>query len=339
MICAPAMRPVAEMPPCGAQTFAREQRPLYRPVVIRAIAADWPVVRTAQQGNGALLDQIRAMDSGAAAETMIAPQAARGRFFYADDMRGFNFRREQLSLGDLAEHLALIETDPEPIGIYAGAAAAERHLPGFTQANPFPLAEAAQAQCRLWLGNATQVAAHFDLSDNFAVVAAGRRTFTLFPPEQAENLYVGPLDRTLAGQPVSMVDPLAPDLDRYPRFAKASEQGLCAVLDPGDAIFIPALWWHHVAASSPVNLLVNYWHNDAPRGGGFLAMIHALMAIRDLPPAERRAWKSWFDTFVFGDGAPTAFDHLPDHARGVTGPVGPERDAVIRQFLVTILGS
>ena len=34
----------------------------------------------------------------------------------------------------------------------------------------------------LWLGNRTRIAAHYDLPDNLAVVAAGRRRFTVFPP-------------------------------------------------------------------------------------------------------------------------------------------------------------
>ncbi len=65
---------------------------------------------------------------------------------------------------------------------------------------------------RIWIGNATHVAPHYDISDNAAVFALGRRRFTLFPPAQTPNLYVGPLDITIAGQPVSMVDIRDPDL-------------------------------------------------------------------------------------------------------------------------------
>src|SRR5690606_9116329 len=131
-------------------------------------------------------------------------------------------------------------------GIYAGAVATATHAPRFDAEHPFPLAAGQpRVETRIWLGNATQVATHFDLSDNFAVVALGRRRFTLFPPEATANLYVGPLNVTLAGQPVSMVDPLAPDPERYPRYAAARELALIAELEPGDALFIPTLWWHH----------------------------------------------------------------------------------------------
>ena len=46
-------------------------------------------------------------------------------------------------------------------------------------------------------------------------MVAGRRRFTLFPPEQVANLYIGPLDLTPAGQPVSLVDQAQPDLVRH----------------------------------------------------------------------------------------------------------------------------
>jgi hypothetical protein len=134
-----------------------------------------------------------------------------------------------------------------------------------------------------------------------------------------------------------MVDPLAPDLKRFPRYADAQRLALTTELAPGDALYVPSLWWHHVEATEPVNVLINYWHNDVERGGGFAALIHAMLAIRDLPRAQREAWRCWFDHFVFGDAAQHAADHLPSHAKGVNGPSTPERDELIRQFLVKVL--
>ena len=66
-------------------------------------------------------------------------------------------------------------------------------------------------------GNRSRAPAHQDLPDNLACVAAGRRRFLLFPPNQLRNLYIGPLARHPAGQPVSLVGPLAPDLARPSR--------------------------------------------------------------------------------------------------------------------------
>lgn len=333
------MTPIKEIEPCSALEFEREVRPSFQPVVIRNLAEHWPVVAAAKDNPAGALDQIEGFDSGQDTDIMLAPQSEHGRFFYREDMSGFNFRRERLTLSGLAQHLREIADHPEPIGIYAGATSTATHLPGFDTANPLPLVEGMGATPRVWLGNASQVATHFDLSDNIAVVAAGKRRFTLFPPKATKDLYVGPLNVTLAGQPVSMVDPLDPDLDRYPRYAAARELAETAELAPGDAIYIPTLWWHHVEASEPINVLVNYWHNDARRGGGFLALVHAMLAIRDQPREQREAWRAWFDHFVFGEDAAHAADHLPPRAKGVNGPSSPERDEQIRRFVVQVLSS
>ena len=321
-------------------SFDSEVRPRYRPVVIRGFAKHWPLIEAGQASVTEALGYLTRFDSGQPTDIMVAPASEKGRFFYTPDVRGFNFQRQQATISQLARALHDLSDKPDAIGIYAGATPVATHLPGFEGANPFPLAsQLPQAIARIWLGSATQVATHFDLSDNFAVVALGNRRFTLFPPEATGDLYIGPFDLTPAGQPTSMVDPLVPDHDRYPRYARALEQAQFAELNPGDAIYIPTLWWHHVAATAPVNILVNYWHNDSVRGGGFLALIHAIMAIRDQPPAQKDAWRAWFDHFVFGDDAASAADHLPPNARMVTGPPSPQRDEMIRRFLAQVLGT
>lgn len=334
------MTAVEEIGRLDAAKFDADIRPRHKPVVIRGAAADWPLVDAARRSTEAAIGYLKSLDAGTPTEVMIAPPSERGKFFYRPDMRGFNFQKDRATLSQLADHLLQIAREAEPIGIYAGATPTPTHLPRFDAENPFPLAAGQfRAQSRAWLGNATQVATHFDLSDNFAVVALGRRRFTLFPPEATKDLYVGPLNVTIAGQPVSMVDPLAPDLERYPRYPAARELALTADLGPGDALFVPSLWWHHVEATEPVNVLINYWHNDVERGGGFPALIHAMLTIRDLPAEQRLAWRSWFEHLVFGDDASHSADHLPPHGRGVNGPGAPERDEAIRQFLLKVLSS
>ena len=329
---------IEEIGPLDAAAFDADIRPQHRPVVIRGAVRDWPLVAAAQRSTDAAIGYLKSLDVGKPTEVMIAPPGERGRFFYRPDVRGFNFHKDRATLSQLADHLLQIADEAEPIGIYAGATPTATHLPRFDPENPFPLvAGQHRAQSRAWLGNATQVATHFDLSDNFAVVALGRRRFTLFPPAATGDLYVGPLDVTIAGQPVSMVDPLAPDLARYPRYPEARKLALTADLAPGDALFVPSLWWHHVAATEPVNVLINYWHNDVERGGGFPALIHAMLTIRDLPAPQRQAWRSWFEHLVFGEEAQRAADHLPPHGQGVNGPPAPARDEAIRQFLLKVL--
>ncbi len=333
---APEPAPLEERGPVDAETFAREIVPAYCPVVLRGHVADWPAVAAGRGGTRAIADYVAAFASDAPASVMIGPPEIGGRFFYRDDMAGFNFTRDRAPVKLLLAKLLELESDPHPPAVYAGAAATADHLPGWTDANPLDL-PAADAVARVWIGNATHVSTHYDLSGNIACVVAGRRRFTLFPPDQIANLYVGPLDVTMAGQPASMVDLAAPDLARYPRFAEALAHARTAELEPGDAIFIPGLWWHDVRAAGPLNVLVNYWWGY-PDISPFPAMIHALLAMRDLPAPERAAWRQWLDHYIFGEDAPAAADHLPPHARTVLAAPSPGRTEHLRQFLLRSLG-
>jgi hypothetical protein len=331
-------RRVAERPAVDAATFAREIVPGYRPVVLRGQVSHWRGVAQAAAGNRAMAEYLAGFGAAAGAaakplEVLIGPPEIEGRFFYADDtLTGFNFHRQQVPIGALvAELLRYAEAgEARPHALYANAATAPEHLPGWEEANPLGLG--VEAPARLWIGNASRVATHYDTSINVACVVAGQRRFTLFPPEQLANLYVGPLDHTMAGPPSSLVDPDAPDLSRYPRYAEALATAEVAELEPGDAIFIPPMWWHHVRAFGRLNVLVNYWWEHRS-GAAFVALVHALGAVRDLPAAEKTAWRSWFDHLVFAPEADRAADHLPEAARGILGAAGPARTAKIRQFL------
>src|SRR3546814_8001250 len=106
---------------------------------------------------------------------------------------------------------------------------------------------------------------------------------------QFANLYLGPIDNTPAGRTVSLVDLDAPDLAAHPRFTEAMAQARTVELNPGDAIFIPSMWWHHVEGLDPFNILVKYWWRDTPAwlGQPQAAPNHAILAIRDLPCGEK----------------------------------------------------
>ncbi len=330
---------VAERAAVDPATFAEEVASGYVPVVLRGQVRDWAAVRAGRDGDRAIAGYLSGFGGGQPLDVMIGAPEIRGRFFYNDDLTGFNFHRQKVALGQLLGQLLRYAEDEAaaPHALYANAATAPDHLPGWEASNALGL-PTGKAPARLWIGNATRVATHYDQSNNIACVVHGRRRFTLFPPNQIANLYIGPLDNTLAGPPSSMVDPDAPDLTRYPRFAAALADAQVAELEAGDAIFIPAIWWHHVAALDRLNVLVNYWWTHEETASPFGALVHALMAIRDLPPAPRAAWHTWFDHYVFDADAAQAGAHLPEAARGILGPASPARTERLRGFLIRLLG-
>ena len=146
---------------------------------------------------------------------------------------------------------------------------------------------------------------------------------------------MGPLDFTPAGQPVSLVDLKRPDLTRYPRFSEALAHGQEAVLEAGDALYIPSMWWHHVEALEGFNVLVNYWWRQSPdhMDSPVAALMLALLTMRDLPPAQRKAWEGIFDHYVFHAGGETAA-HIPPPARHALAPLDADGATHLRAHLI-----
>lgn len=315
--------------------FRTEIAPLRKPAVLRGFAADWPAVRAARKSPEALCDYLQAFDAGKPIPAFLGPPQIKGRFWYREDMRGLNYQQRIVPLKELLDVLLAMKDAPDPPVFYAGAVTASEHFPGFTSDNTTDIV-GDNAVARLWIGNRATVSTHFDMSENIAIVVGGRRRFTLFPPEQVRNLYVGPFDFTFAGPPVSMVNLREPDLERYPRFAEALETAESAELEPGDAMFVPYMWWHHVEALEPVNLLANYWWDLAGKpwqGSPFRTLMHAIMNVRDLPAEEREIWRVWFDHYVFGAGH-EAVSHLPPHGRGAVGEMTQERAKMVKAYLL-----
>lgn len=326
------MRDLPEFEAIEAGTFHEEIAPARRPCVLRGIAAHWPAVQAGRASPAAFAAYLKRFDQGRPVETWLGRTDIAGRFFYDQDASGFNFERRPQPIAETLDQLAARADRREAPPLYSGSIPIPEHLPVFETENRLDLVPA-DAPPRLWIGGETSIAPHFDLSDNIACVAAGRRRFTLFPPEQVANLYVGPLEHTVAGQPISLVNVDAPDLDRFPRFAQALEAAQTAVLEPGDAVYIPALWWHAVRALEPVNALVNWWWDDRPdAAAGFEALIHAILGVREAPAPQRAAWRALFEHYVFSGGE-TAQAHLPPGRRGILGPLTPELRRRIKDFL------
>jgi hypothetical protein len=330
--------PTPEWRDVDPEQFRAEIVPRRRPAVLRGFAAQWPAVLAARDSARGAGDYLRRFDSGKPVPMFLGPPAIKGHFWYRDDMRGLNYQHHMAQLSTLVDRILDAQDSPDPPSMYAGAVSIAEHLPGFESANSSPI-PSAQATARVWIGNSVTVSTHFDLSENIAVVVAGRRRFTLFPPEQVRNLYVGPFDFTFAGPPVSMVDLRDPDLARYPRFSEALETAECAELEPGDAVYVPYMWWHHVESLERFNVLVNYWWDITEKswqGSPFKALMHAIMSIRDLPERERDIWRVWFDHYVFGAGH-DAVAHLSPQHRSVLGEMTPQVAQAIKQWLMESL--
>ena len=301
------------------------------------MVAHWPVVQAALQSTAAVDDYLRRFYRNATVGAFFAGPEIKGRVFYNEDLTGVNFQPVKVKLDEVLDRIQLHLDDDNPPCFYVGSTTVDTCLPGFRAENDIDFGEI-DPLASIWLGNRTRIAAHYDVPDNIACCAAGRRRFILFPPGELENLYVGPLDSTPAGQAVSMVDFEQPDFEKFPRFRNALKNAMVAELEPGDAIFIPSMWWHHVEGLDRFNVLINYWWRQSPgfMGSPQSVLDHALLSLRDLPKAQREAWKEIFRFYIF-DFDESAVAHIPEHRRGVLSPIDETAARKLRAALLNKL--
>lgn len=233
------------------------------PVVLRGLVKHWPLVQYAEASFESLAKYLLKFDAGLVFQAMIAPPSVQGRLFYGTHAGTFNFKRMNGYLRDALDIWAAQLGKQTAPTFYIGSVSVEQHFPGLQHENVLDLLDSA-VEPNIWMGNAVTVPTHNDLSENIACIAAGSRRFTLFPPDQAENLYVGPEGSTPAGRPISLVKLHSPDFQKYPRFKVALQHAQVAELRAGDALYIPTNWWHNVESLGDFNILVNYWWKGDP---------------------------------------------------------------------------
>jgi hypothetical protein len=87
-------------------------------------------------------------------------------------------------------------------------------------------------------GSVTRIHQDMDFSNVFLFQIHGRKKVILFSPDYSELLYRLPFNVH------TEVDITKPDYEKYPglRYVTGTEY----LLEPGDLLFIPAGWWHHI---------------------------------------------------------------------------------------------
>jgi hypothetical protein len=333
-------RRVAEIRDCRPDSLPLgELLAANEPRVLRGLVADWAITRAGIRSDRDAMDYIRSFYNGRPISASIGSPDIGGRLFYNEDFTALNFDVQRAQLDAVIERIAGHLQDEKPPTIYVGSTLVDLVLPGFRKDNDVAFsAHGVDPPPSIWIGNRTIASCHYDAPNNLACCVVGRRRFTLFPPEQIVNLYPGPLEPTPGGQAISLVDFTNPDFARFPRFREALAAGLVVDVEPGDAVFIPSMWWHHVQGMSAFNVLVNYWWSKSP---AFIptpmhALYHAIWALRDRPESEKLAWRNVFEYYVFG-AAERAGEHLPPQARGVLGPIDDTQARLIRAMLMNKL--
>jgi len=307
-----------------------------QPFVVRGHVKEWPLVKAGLQSPKAAREYLLERNQGRPFVISIGSPESEGRIFYQENM-AVNFQMGKVPLDEIFQRIDQEEVKEKQPIMYLASVDMKAFFNGLAEENTIDLSG---RQCKesIWIGMRTRIAAHNDFPDNIACVAVGRRRFTLFPPEQFKNLYIGPVDNTPAGRPISMVDFHHPDYEKFPGFKEALQHAQVVEMEPGDILHIPSLWWHHVEALSNFNILINYWWRETPN---FLdqpqnALNHAMLAIRELPDHEKKIWREFFDYYVFNYDQDN-FKHIPENGRGILNPMTAQNANKIRSYLLRML--
>lgn len=330
----PAPREVRDVNPGN---FVQKITDIYQPAVLRGFGANWPIVQKGKNSDDAVRQYLCGFDSHKPLQIVNLPGETQGRMFYNTALTSMNFKVAQAPLTQGLEEMLRFTNGGTTDRFCVQSVRIKDYLPALEDELSNPLLP--QSRPFIWIGNSITVAAHFDEAHNIAVVAAGKRRFTLFPPEQVKNLYIGPLDFTPAGQPISLVNLRSPDLVKHPNYVQAFKHGLSVALEPGDAIYIPSPWWHHVESLSDLNVLINYWWsgNHVSTALPFPMLIHAIQALKSQPYEQQQAWKSMLEHYLF-DKDTDPGEHIPQAAKGILGDYTDKLSHQVHQWLAKLLG-
>jgi len=203
-----------------------------RPVVLTGLMTDWPAITrwTPEYLKSVAGDQTVEVMTGREADPKY-------------EMNGRNHRTELR----FADYIDMVHSGKVTNDYYLVAnngffqrAGARTLLEDFTAFPQYLNPGTAGRQCFLWFGPAgTVTPLHHATSNILIAQVVGRKRYRLIPAAQGQYVY------NSTGV-FSDVDCENPDLNRYPKFRNATI--IDVVVDPGDVIFMPLGWWHHVRA-------------------------------------------------------------------------------------------
>ncbi len=267
-----------------------------RPVVLTGMMDDWPAM--------SLWTRDR-LGARAGSRRVVVGSAAAGDFSISPEA-GPRYDREEMTFAEL---LARLDRPPGERVYYLQAECLEEKLPELLADIRVPpyFDPGRLTGCRLWIGPGGQrVALHYDVSHNLLALVRGEKRLTLFDPDQLPFLYHSPLEGPNSSFAYSRVDLDRPDLVRFPEYARAEPVNVD--LRPGEMLFLPAFWWHHVVSSGE-NVAVNFWWQVLPNAdlkslGLAFASFHDVM--KTLPREWRAHVARLANELIFRDGEETS---------------------------------
>lgn len=263
--------PYLDAPP-GPLQFYRDWINPNRPCIIRNAFSHWPALSRWTP------DYLREKVGSKVISVAVTPNG------YADAVAGDRFVMPEERRMTFSSVLDIIEGKVQASGVFYVqkqssnmleelpelADDIERHIPWMSTA----LGKLPDA-VNFWLGESNAVTSmHKDHYENLYCVISGEKHFLLLPPTdrpfipyglyqpatycQQDNGEFKVVDENAEKVPWIPLDPLEPDLERFPQYQHA--QPLHCSVKAGEMLFLPSLWFHHVRQSHGC-IAVNFWYD------------------------------------------------------------------------------
>lgn len=225
------------------------------PVVFRGAAAEWPCTQrwTAEFLRERLADK-----------PVIVTRAA-SRQFRADPERGHYTpqQMQKMSFGEFLDRISVVDPGPDDPSYYLHRQSLEQQLPELRGdiVVPSHVAGAALLLVSLWMGPAGSVTPiHHDFTDNLFVQVRGKKRVILYEPDPDSAFYRLPF-RAANGRSSWHLSQVGSrdtaDVETHPLFRQA--RAFEAVMEPGDMLLIPNLFWHEVHSLDTPSISLSYW--------------------------------------------------------------------------------
>ncbi|ESO91613.1 hypothetical protein LOTGIDRAFT_122126, partial [Lottia gigantea] len=262
--------PRLETPPSPVE-FYRNFVSSNKPVVINNLINDWPALHTWSP------DYFREKIGGLKVTATVTPNG------YADAVCDGKFVMPEERSMTMSDFLDVLDTNSKEV-FYI-----QKQNSNLTEefqsiikdvSTNIPLGHDAFGKepdaVNFWMGDGKAVTSmHRDHYENLYCVISGWKKFLLIPPtdlpfvpyesyetgvykQQEEGEWLIEDDPNTSQVPWIAVDPLNPDLVKYPQFKKASIREVTVFA--GETLYLPSLWFHHVQQSHGC-IAVNYWYD------------------------------------------------------------------------------
>jgi lysine-specific demethylase 8 len=214
-----------------------------RPVVLRGAIREWPLFRTWTP------EYLKSVLGARPVKVARSPDG--GEYF--DPETGVDYVRDFILPFDQFVDRVFAKDSTEKLYLLQASLTEFPELAGEVVAPDYPPRPILFQN--LWIGSGGNITrCHYDMQDNLLAQVVGRKRVTLFPSRDLWRMY----PRSPFGNKsnFSRVDVERPDFGRFPRFRDVP--ALETQLEPGDMLYIPIHWFHHVV-SVDASVSLNYW--------------------------------------------------------------------------------